>query len=634
MPNKKEFDLIKYLTYGLFGAFLTVLLTYTDVGRYLRTSIVDLPEHAPFDGTVYPVQKVPDWLDLSTAEWDYDYSEISTSKLLDTPFYDPAQLAIPTEDLTWGDSDDDEARIAKITYSVPYMGNYKLDGKENAGSHPAVDIKLPYGTPIFSVANGTVSKVSEQSTGFGYHVVVQTNNAPSPSNDNELTTLHFSYSHLSAILVEEGDVVTKGEQIALSGDSGTSTTPHLHFQLDNENAPWHPFWPFTSSEAYEAGYGFFEAINAGLGKEKALEATDNPLKYVQAYMDGNTDYVIIEDDYEKVEDHVEPSVNEASSYIAEDSESEPEAVEDLIDEIEAEVSEEEIVEDEPEEESYIPELAGIEVEVASKYYLDSIDSATFQVRLVDQKGQTFTDGFAGEMTVFALNGEVRPSKSIVTSRDFKKGILINSFAKAEFGQDRIEVEYEGEQYRSKWFELIDEGGKTFSDVPSSHPSYQAISYLADEGVVAGYPDGTFRPDQVVTRVEAIKLILEGIGADASVCDLPFSDTPRSEWYAQYLCAAYKGKIVNGYPDGSFKPGAVVNKAEFYKILFNSMGVDVPTSVKDSPFTDVPADAWFAPFIYEAKELGVVENAKYFYPENGMKRSEVADAIFRVMTIVD
>lgn len=637
MIKKNSFDFAKFFSFLLFGALMSLLLMHTDVGRYLRTSIVDLPEHEPFDGTVYPIQEVPDWLSLGTDEWDDTYSEISSNLFLSTPVYSPDQLSTSVDDLEWGNAEDDAVRIAKITYSVPYMGNYQLDGHEHVGSHPAVDIKIPYGTPIFSVANGVVSKVSEKTSGFGYHVVVQTNNAPSPDDENELTTLHFSYSHLSAILVEEGDVVAKGQQIAFSGDSGTSTTPHLHFQLDNNNAPWSPFWPFTSSEAYDAGYNFFEAVNAGLGAENALEATDNPMKYVQAYLDGNTEYVVIEDDFENAEDYIEPSANEANSYVnsvieesvdVEDEIEETEVIEDVVEEV-IEVEPEESVEDD----SYEPILADIEIDVAEVYYLSSISSASFQVRLIDQMGNTYEDGFAGEMTVTTLNGDALPSKTIVYSRDFEDGILVNSFKKADFGQDKIEVTLDGNSYRSAWFDLVGNSDVVFIDVPVNHASYQAISFLAEEGIVAGYPDGSFKPDQVVSRVEAIKMILEGIDASPEACSLPFSDTSNSEWYKDYLCIAYAGDIVSGYPDGSFKPGSVVNKAEFYKILFNSMGISVPQKVKQSPFKDVPVDAWFAPFISEAKEMGVIEDAKYFSPEAGMKRSEVADSMFRVMTIL-
>ncbi len=166
-----------------------------------------------------------------------------------------------------------------------YLGNYELDHRENVGSHLAVDIRVPKGTPIQAVANGKVVLVKQKNTGFGNHIVIQHPNVPDYPDSSKKTTLYSAYNHLGSIKVREGEVVEKGEIIALSGDTGTSTTPHLHFQIDRETAPWHPYWPFTSSEANSAGYSFFEAINKGLNKSKAAQHTVNPMEWVQAHLD-------------------------------------------------------------------------------------------------------------------------------------------------------------------------------------------------------------------------------------------------------------------------------------------------------------------------------------------------------------
>ena len=302
-----------------------------------------------------------------------------------------------------------------------------------------------------------------------------------------------------------------------------------------------------------------------------------------------------------------------------------------VEEVKEEIKEK-VEEEEPVVEDYDPELTRISIEVAPIYYLDSIESSSFTVRLLDQKDKTFENGFTGEMVIKALNGEVRPSRPIVTGVDFRNGVLKNSFAKYGEGQDRIEVVLNGETYRSDWFDIIGTATASFSDVSVTDQSFQAINYLFEEGIVSGYPDGSFKPDKVVSRVEALKLILEGIDASFDTGNLPFADAYSSEWYAKYVYTAYKNNIVAGYPDGTFKPSSTVNRAEFYKILFNSMGVQVDSVVKTAPFKDVPVDAWFAPYIATAKDMGIVEG-DYFYPENGMKRADVAEAIYKVMIAV-
>ncbi|MFZ2256175.1 MAG: hypothetical protein WAW59_00570 [Patescibacteria group bacterium] len=66
------------------------------------------------------------------------------------------------------------------------------------------------------------------------------------------------------------------------GMTGITTTPHLHFQIDTAEAPFHPYWPFTSADSRNAGLGFFESVNAGLGKENALKYTIHPMNFINA----------------------------------------------------------------------------------------------------------------------------------------------------------------------------------------------------------------------------------------------------------------------------------------------------------------------------------------------------------------
>lgn len=84
--------------------------------------------------------------------------------------------------------------------------------------HNGIDIAIPAGTPVRPVASGVVVYSGSRS-GYGNTVVVE--------HDNGIISL---YAHNSRILVAEGDTVTSGSTLALSGSTGRSTGPHLHFE--------------------------------------------------------------------------------------------------------------------------------------------------------------------------------------------------------------------------------------------------------------------------------------------------------------------------------------------------------------------------------------------------------------------
>jgi hypothetical protein len=611
---------------GLIGLIALSVFSLTffgqDLSFFLKTSIVGYPQHDPFDGTVYPVLKVPDWVNLSSSKWDYDYDQLSSSDLIDIPYYNPSDLKKSTDTLKWGDAEHNKVRNAKITYSVPYMGNYLLDGKEYAGSHLAVDIKIPEGTPVYAIANGTVIKVSGQSSGFGHHIVIQHNNFPTLEDANASETLYSSYSHLGDTFVSEGSVVKKGEMIAESGSTGTATTPHLHFQIDNDEAPWHPFWPFTWQEAEAAGLDFFSAVNEGLGKELALSTTISPVKYVQTYLDSSASFTDSDSDSGSAT---------SDSYIPDSFEDEPLEADSSEVFVEEEVFEEEIVDEEPV--VLDPPVLQFDFDTKSKYFAGQ--DSKFTVLLRDQYGDVFEEGFSGEVIISSSSGNFTANPAIATHFDFDDGSLPVYMTKMQEGKDKVKVSYNGETYSSDWFEVVDSGSSSaFSDIPEGHKYFDAITYLASEGVVAGYPDGTFKSHKTVSRVEAVKFILEGLKQTVDEGDLPFSDVSSAEWYSSYLYTAYSNGVVNGYEDGTFKPASTVNRAEFFKILFNGMGVDVNLDVETSPFSDVQVSDWYAPYVIYAYEIGIIDGGvTKLNPSEGMSRGEVAYSIYKLMLLM-
>lgn len=162
----------------------------------------------------------------------------------------------------------------------------------------------------------------------------------------------------------------------------------------------------------------------------------------------------------------------------------------------------------------------------------------------------------------------------------------------------------------------------------------AIQYLLDHGVISGYPDGTFKPNNTVNRAELLKILVGGQGVTPTVIDSKncFPDV-ATEWFAPYVCYAKAHGWVSGYPDGTFQPNKTVSSVEAIKMLVNSQEYQVPNSVTTSSFTDVDVNQWYAPFIQVAQQKGLLEQTGDVFGVLGtMTRGGISENIYRAMII--
>lgn len=232
-----------------------------------------------FDGTVMPISFIPNWNKTALQDKSLDFRNIATSDLVAMPQYNSSRLSNANNVLE------------RFTYTVLYMGSYTLNYKENDGSHLGVDIRAPIGTPVLSIANGVVVRAVEADASGNKFVVIRHENVP---YNGKTVDLYSGYLHLSEISVKEGAKIRKGEMLGRVGMTGITTTPHLHFQIDTADAPFHPYWPYTSTDASRAGLTFLQGVTAGLGADKARQFTVNPMEFVQYYLSGNTTVQYVE----------------------------------------------------------------------------------------------------------------------------------------------------------------------------------------------------------------------------------------------------------------------------------------------------------------------------------------------------
>lgn len=711
---------------------ITLLFTYFgDRGVSFLTSVISpIPAHAPFDGTVTPVKQVPNWVKLTEAERKATYEQIPSTKLIPIPTYNASRLATPMANLKWGDAKDDQIRNEKITFSVPYMGSYTLDNIEGAGSHLAVDIKIPVNTPVFAIANGTVVKADTGNGGFGHHIVVQHTNVPSIDDPNTKTTYYSSYSHLSTVQVKVNDVVTKGQQIGLSGMTGTATTPHLHYQIDKDNVLWHPFWAFTSAEQNAAGYSFFQAINNGLGKEKALASTINPMDYVQKYYQGQlvASAPVVSDvplvtvapeqsytfkvllpggtQYEKTSEVPfaiqafdadgkmlsMPSFSDSvlittknnngtlnkTTITAADlkvgmvggltytptnigtdtivvtfkdkqyTSSEVTIVKpvSLVNRLELTPNKSEVVIGDPVTVSItafdadsqpvttVTKIAGdtIALEVVPATASISMQSINVNSFVNGVATVTVTPTAAGTFTVSSLMGDVRFSSAAITAAEAPASTddvaTVQATDTAPVTTDTTLAADSSETNAALT-------QATFTDVSADSPLYTALSDLKTAGLISGYADGSYHPENAVTRAEAITFVLRVLSQEVKdEIKAIFPDVPEGQWFAKYVTTAFELGFVKGYPDGTFKPSVTVNLAEFSTMLFVAAGADIDPVVGILP-NGVSASDWFAPYIQAGIKQGfLVVKDNTIDAAKPLTRGDVAEILYRLKNVVN
>ncbi|MBT4937118.1 peptidoglycan DD-metalloendopeptidase family protein [Candidatus Peregrinibacteria bacterium] len=260
------------------SAFVVLVAILSTMGQstWFKSSLLEVSH--PFNGTIYPIAKSPDYTKWPGNVKVDRYESIEEKYLAALPDYNDALKEMSATEL----DKNPKVKNAKLTFPVVYLGNYHNDHEEDSGSHLAVDIRVPVGTPVQNIANGVVTKAQLSSSGFGNHMCVKHSAAPDPDNAETQGSFYSCYNHMDALYVEQGEFIMKGEIVGTSGNTGTSTTPHLHFQIDRDNAPWHPYWPFSWAEASAASLSFFEAVSAGLNKDKARQMTINPLTWISS----------------------------------------------------------------------------------------------------------------------------------------------------------------------------------------------------------------------------------------------------------------------------------------------------------------------------------------------------------------
>ncbi len=169
---------------------------------------------------------------------------------------------------------------------------------------------------------------------------------------------------------------------------------------------------------------------------------------------------------------------------------------------------------------------------------------------------------------------------------------------------------------------------TFTDLPETHWAYYAVNVLAENFILNGYLDGTFKPEANITRGEFAKIIVSATNTlDASAAS-SFTDVSTDDWYYYYVSSAYKEGFITGYPDGSFRPNDYITRADICTIVSRSIGS--PTTVSGVLFKDdsvIPSYAKIPVYALVRKEIINGMGDGNFAPTAYATRAQTAKIVY-------
>ena len=182
----------------------------------------------------------------------------------------------------------------------------------------------------------------------------------------------------------------------------------------------------------------------------------------------------------------------------------------------------------------------------------------------------------------------------------------------------------------------------FTDVKAGKWYYDAVVTVYNEGIMEGMREGIFAPSEDMTRAQLVTILARLASADTSGCaaGLTFKDTKKSAWYADAVGWAVSAGLVTGYPDNTFKPNDKVLRQELAVLFARFLTANYITLPEiDNPATFADAGKipkWAAEGVDVMRRCGIVSGDEKgnFNPNKSASRAEIAVMITRYLAALD
>ena len=181
---------------------------------------------------------------------------------------------------------------------------------------------------------------------------------------------------------------------------------------------------------------------------------------------------------------------------------------------------------------------------------------------------------------------------------------------------------------------IMEANITYTDI-ANHWAKKYIESMAAKHIILGYGDGTFLPEKNVTRAEFAAMLVKALELDVIAYSGTYTDVKAGDWYANVVATAAAKGIIGGYPEGTFKPNQAVTRIEMATMLSNAMK-DTPLSpdsisMLTSKYKDAAIIAdWGKAAVAKATQEGLMTGMEGgFNPTGKATRAQAATVIYKL-----
>ncbi|MEN6328078.1 MAG: S-layer homology domain-containing protein [Syntrophomonas sp.] len=178
--------------------------------------------------------------------------------------------------------------------------------------------------------------------------------------------------------------------------------------------------------------------------------------------------------------------------------------------------------------------------------------------------------------------------------------------------------------------------KEFTDLPSTQPDYAYIKFLTANNIVNGFADGSFRPNQSISRAEMATLLVKAqqLNDETKSGQAGYNDVAPTHWAYKYIAAASNAGLAKGYANGDFRPEAPVSRAEACAFILRLTSESLPVVAVPASIKDIPTGYWAERQVAVAIDSAMMNplNESGFSPNQAASRSQVCRALATLLNI--